>query len=479
MEWVLCLGHAVLGAVVLAFSRAGAAARGRAIEVAAATGAGLGVALIGAGAAGGRTWRSVAFEPETAVPAGFAIACAWVLVGAVGARRAGAAHAALAGVAASGLALSAAGRFVVPALLFWLCSSAALAALAGDGGARRTWPALALSDAALCAAAVLHVVDTDSWAFDGPVEGAAFWALAAAAALRGGLYLAGPGSAAGSEALALAPLMAGGAIALAARAGRPEPWVALGILALAGAGLAVALWKDRVSARVVAAWPVGLALAVCFVAPGHAPLAGAVAALAVSAGALMPSTGDRAGFERGLLVAAVPLTAGFGLVAAGATVSFERATGAASNLASAPWTAVAALLPAALAGGVVLAARAARTRARDLVPEGVLATWLLLAASVLVGFAPGVLGGSETGLGASQGVGLLYAVALAAGAGAAFALRTWDVGPLVTPAPGIVAGTLEEQGLARPLVWTAGVVAAATAGVAGWLTVWGLDTGFL
>ena len=478
MEWALCLGHAVLGALLLPLSRADAATRRRGIELVAAAGAGLGVALIGAGAAGGRAWRSVAFEPDTAVPAGFAIACSWVVVGAVGARRGRVEEAALAGAASAGLALAATGGFVVPALVFWLCSSLAVAALAGVGGARRVWAALAASDAAVCAASIAYVVSEDTWAVGTSSGGVAFWLFAVAATARGAIYLAGPGSAAGTRASAVAPLMAGGAVTLAVRAGRPEPGVALAVLAIAGAALGWALWKDRLSARLVAAWPAGLALAICFVAPGHAPLAGAVAALAAGAGALMPHTGDRAGFERGLGVAAVPLTAGFGVVAAGATVSFERATGAATSLTSAPWTAVTALLPAALAGGVVLAARTARADAREMVPEAVLATWALLAASVVVGLAPGILGGSDTGLGASGGVALLQGAALAGAIGAVVAARRWGV-VLDAPAERAWARPLEEAAFPRPVMWASAITGVATAGAAGWLTVWGLSVGFL
>ena len=478
MEWALCLGHAAIGAVLLVLSGAGAATRRRAIEAGAAAGAGLAVALIGAGVAGGRAWRSVAFEAEGAVPAGFAIACAWVLVGAVGAREGRTADAALAGVAASGLALAATGRFVVPALLFWLCSSAALAALGGVGGARRLWPALALSDAAVCAAVIAGVSRTDEWTFASAGGDLFFWLLAAGAAVRGAVFLSGPGTAAGTRAVAAAPLLAGGAVSLAVRAARPEPWAALGVLALAGVALAVALRRDSLSPRHVAAWPAGLALAVCFVTPGHAPLAGAVAALAVTAAGLMPFTGDRAGFERGLLVAAVPLTAGFGIVLAGATASFERATGAATSLESAPWTGVAALLPAALAGGVVLGGRAARAAARELVPEAVLATWALLAAAVLVGLAPGLVGGSEASLGTTGGDAVLRGVALVGGVGAAVATRRWGV-VLQPELPRTISPALVAEPLVPPLVWLSAGVGAAAAVAAGWLTVAGLRVGFL
>lgn len=478
MEWVLLLGHAVLGALLLVAARTGAATRRRAIEGAAAAGTGLALALAGAGAAGGRGWRSVALEPATAVPAALAVAGAWILTGALGARGARVELAALTGAASSGLVLAATGRFVVPALLFWLCSSAALAALCGFGGARGAWPALALSDAAVCAAAVTYVVSEDSWSFGGGAEGPVLWALALAAAVRGATYLSGPAAAAGSEASAAAPLMAGGAVALVVRAGGPAPWAAVIVLALAALGLGRVLWKGQATTRIVAGWPVAMAVAACFAAPAQAPLAGAVAALGVTAAALMPFTGTRGGFERGLLVAAVPLTAGFGVVAAAATTSFERATEASTALSSAPWTAVAALLPVALAGGVVLGARAARTTGRELVPEAVLATWTLLLLSVLAGLAPGALGGGDTGLGDSGGSTALFLVALAAGVAAVLAMRRWDV-TVDPPGETLPALPLAEDALPPPLVWAGAFVAAGTIATAGWLTVWGLRVGFL
>jgi hypothetical protein len=470
MEWVLCLGHALLGALLLPFASAGPRTRQRAMEVAAGAGTILGAGLVVAGAVEASGWRTVAFEPESAAPAGFAVACAWVLVAALGAEHGRVAEGALTGAAASGLVLAATGEFVVPALVFWLCSSLALAALAAVGGRgpRRVWPVLALSDAAVCAAAIAYVWREDAWTIPGAATGVVLWVLAGAAAIRASAHVVAPGSR-----LATAPLLAGGAVVLALRAGRAEPWLVLAILVAVGAALVVSLARAAVAPGLLATWPLGLALAACFVAPRHAPLAGAAGVLGVAAAALWPFTGTRAGFERALLVSVVPVTAGYAMVAAAATVAFERATeGAGSAI---PWTIVAALFPAALAGGVVVGGRAARAHASRFVPEAVLATWLLLAVAFFVGLAPGALHGA----GDPGGVLSLHLVALACGAGAALGVNRGRV-PLGIPS--VETTTL---GLDAPAAFpraaeiAAGAAAIATAGAAAWLTVSGLRVGFL
>ncbi|MDQ4024126.1 MAG: hypothetical protein M3217_01335, partial [Actinomycetota bacterium] len=119
-----------------------------------------------------------------------------------------------------------------------------------------------------------------------------------------------------------------------------------------------------------------------------------------------------------------------------------------------------------------------RAAARELVPEAVLATWALLAASVVVGLAPGMLGGSDTGLGGTGGVALLQATALAAGAGAVAAARRWDLAPQQGPVHS-AADPLPVETLAVPVVWAVGALGVGTAVAATSLTVWGLRVGFL
>jgi hypothetical protein len=370
--------------------------------------------------------------------------------------------------------LAATGAFVVPALVFWLCSSVALAGLATLRGAglRRTWPVLATSDALVCAAAIVYVAREDAWAIPGPAAGAVFWALAGAAAIRAAVLLAAPAAVAAAR-LPAAPLLAGGAVVLAVRAGRPEPWLALAFLAGAATVVAVSLARGAVSPDYLGTWLLALSLAVCFVAPDAAPAAGAAAILGVTAAALWAFTGEHGSFERALLAAGVPLTAGYPMIAAGATVAFERATGGGGSAAA--WTIVAALLPGALAGGVVLGGRAARVRGGGFVAEAVLATWVLLAAALFVGLAPGAVGGPRS----SGGILSLHLVALACGAGTALAVNR---GKLALGTPRVEKTTLRvdvPSAIPRAAELASGALGLATAGAAAWLTVWGLRVGFL
>lgn len=461
MAWLLCLGHALLGALVLPAAFLPGPTRRRAIEVASVLGAGLGVALVFAGESGAAGWRTVGFEPRFAAPAGVAAAAAWVVTGALAGRRGRAEEVALTGVAATGLVLAATGRYVVPALIFWLCSSAALAAAARVRG-RWIWAVLASSDAAVCVAALGRATGDDAWAFGGAATGLTLAALAAGAVVRGAAHL-------GPVPAATAPLLTGGALVLAARAATAEPWAAAAVLAGAGAALVF----GRTGPGVAATWVTAVAIASCFVAPELAPLAGVTAVLATTLFALWPYTQGRGGVARALATSLVPLTAGFGIVFAASGEAFERATASASL----PWTLVAILLPATLAAGVVLGGRTSRADAREFLPEAVLATWLLLAGIVGLALFP-KMAGDAAPLGDSGGVFALQVVALAAGAAAGVGARRSGV--TVEPA----YRTLDLAGppvaeLPRPAAWVALALAVATVAASGWVTVSGLRVGFL
>jgi hypothetical protein len=472
MEWIVCLGHGILGALLLPLGAASPELRRRAIELASVVGVALGVALVVAGEAGGSGWRTVAFEAGAAAPAGFAVTAAWIVTGALAHRSPRVAEAALTGVAASGLVLAATGRYAVPVLIFWLCSSAALAAGARPHG-RRAWVVLAVSDAAVCAAATLHVWGEDTWAFD-VGGGAAVAALVVAAVVRGGAHVVAPWPGLTTGARAAAPLMAGGAVALAARAGTSEPWVAAVLLVAALGAAAIALVRDSIGPAAVATWVTTLALAACFVSPRHAPLAGAAAVLAVAGAALWPYTAGRGGIARSLLVSGVPLTAGFGVVAGAGADAFGRAT---AGGGSAAWTIVAALVPVALGAGVALGIRAARASGGELVPEAVLATWLLVAAAIGTGVFPQAVGDAGV-LGDSGGATALQLLALSAGAAAGIAARR----PGAALEPGVTEVALAQTPpaeLPREAAWAALALGTATAAAATWLTIAGLRVGFL
>lgn len=472
MEGALCLGHAALGALLLPLAFTTPGTRRRAIELASVAGVALGVALVVAGDAGTSGWRTVAFDSSSATTVGLAVTAAWIVTGALAHRGPRVEAASLTGVAASGLVLAATGRWVVPALIFWLCSSAALAA--SGPRSRWTWAVLAASDAAVCTAAILHVWGEESWAFD-VVGGPAVAALVVAAVIRGGAHVTAPWPSLDAAGGAAAPLMAGGAVALAARAATSEPWVAAALLAAALATAVKGILTSSAGPNLVATWTTTLALAACFVSPRHAPLAGAVAVLTVAVAALWPYTAGRGGVARSLVVSLVPLTAGFGVVAAAGSDAFDRAT---AGGGSAAWTIVAALLPVTLAAGVVLGGRAARTDVGELVPEAVLATWLLLGTAVGVGVLPQAIGDAGV-LGDSGGAIALQLCALTAGAAAGIVARR----PGVVVEPSYPAVALAELAplpdLPRAGGWTALGVAIAIVVATGWLTVAGLRVGFL
>ncbi|HEX2295544.1 MAG TPA: hypothetical protein VHN37_09575 [Actinomycetota bacterium] len=473
MDWILCLGHGALAALLLPFGFAPEAARRRAIEAAAVVGVALGAALVVAAEGGGVAWRTALFESGSTVPAAVAAAAAWVVTGALAHTRPKVADAALVGVASTGLILAAAGRWAVPALMFWLCSSAAIAA-AGSAERRWTWSLLAVSDAAVCAATLLHVRAADAWELTG-VEGPAAGALVAAAVVRGGAHLFAPWPSLGAGARAVAPLFAGGAAVLAARAGLSEPWLAAALFAGGVAVAVLAFVRDDLGGRSAAAWATSLALGACFVSPGHAGPAGAAAVLAVTGVALWPYAGARGGVSRALLVSAVPLTISFAATAGGASDAFARAT---AGDGSTPWTLVAVLFPLLLACGAVLGGRAGRTAARELVPEAVLATWLTAAAALTAGVVPGAVGDGGV-LGDSGGTIALQVAALAAGTGAALYARRAP-SPLEPPEAGrATLSAVPLPVLPRASAWVAFGLAAATVAGAAWLAVSGLRVGFL
>lgn len=464
MEWILCLGHAVLGLLLLPAASASPRTRRRAVELASGAGVLLGAGLVAAGQWDADPWRTVVFDSSSATPAGIVAAAAWLVTGALAGRSPRVEGAALTGVAATGLVLGVAGRYVVPALLFWLCSSLALAAIARSTS---RWVVLAVSDAALCVGAIVHVASTDEWTWDG-LEGGALIAVALAAVVRAGGFLTGPGG---------LTLVTGGGVALAAaRFETPEPLLAVVFVVLAGAVAAVGLLRPAAGPAVVAAWSAALALALCAAAPEHAALAATAAALAVAACELWPSTEGRGGVARGLLVSSVPLTAGFGIVASGTAEAFALATGNGDDRAL--WTIAAVLLPAVFAGGVLAGARAARADGSGFVPEAVLATWVLLGAALATGIVPALVGATEP-LGDSGGAFALQLFALAAGAGAGLFARRSSL-QLERPGAGLVRAEVPAPvHLAPPARWAAAAVAASTIAAAGWLTVDGLRVGFL
>jgi hypothetical protein len=222
-------------------------------------------------------------------------------------------------------------------------------------------------------------------------------------------------------------------------------------------------------------------LAAVSISPATAGRAGLAACLAVAIVAAWPSSAGRARMPRGLGMAFLPPFVGFGVVLSAAIAAFDRAADAPTSLDSAPWTAAAAILPVALAGGVVLGLHAtlqSRAASRELAPA--IATWILAGAALVAGFV-------EPGASDQPGrVRLLYAIAAAIGVAAVYvSLRRRheeEIGP-IEEGPG---APLFDPGLVTfsrradtALTWAAATLVVAAAAGVGWLTFEGLKTGFL
>jgi hypothetical protein len=175
------------------------------------------------------------------------------------------------------------------------------------------------------------------------------------------------------------------------------------------------------------------------------------------------------------------LTAGFAVLSFGAVEAFDQAA-VRSGADAAPWVAVSALFPAALAGGVYLAARIAR-EARGVWRHGLTPSLVLAAVAVLFGFFPRALTRlPEAPLTTGGGTGGLYILALIAGGAAIWAvLYDTDATPRANEA------SLESRVkvvLTRPAHRRTARLIALVLGIAvfagtGWLTFEGLRVGFL
>ncbi|HYI45383.1 MAG TPA: hypothetical protein VE174_07990, partial [Actinomycetota bacterium] len=209
--------------------------------------------------------------------------------------------------------------------------------------------------------------------------------------------------------------------------------------------------------------------------PWQAAAAGLLAGTSVL---LWPLAEGRAQIERGLLVAFVPPSAGFAAIVAAAVASFDQATATQEVLEAVPWTAVTALLPAAVAAGVMLGARVGRrVEAEHYQPSAVIATWVLFFTVLAAGLWPRAIG---SGGGASGRIFALNVLAVIAGVIAArFGVRP------STHAPAASAGSVNlslaalPRSSARPVEWAAASIAVAALLCTGWYLLRGLQLGFL
>lgn len=415
----LFLAPALLGLAALLSRTSEPHARSRFLQVLA--GVGLAIAIVTFFApVSGEVWRTTVMDPNRAHLIGIATACAWLLFLTVERTRLEGDWDAclLVGVGSSGLALFGANEWVIPALLFWVVTALASAALTfrvpGTGAAR----ASIFGATALVAASVAgELLDGAPWELH-ELSGWQWGLLVAAiVVLSGAVPGTGGWSSFGRTTSAPAfPLSTGAAFLLVASpSSTDEPYVALALILVGiGAGIASVV-RPVLEVRLIGTWAVSLMLGLAFVAPaGQVPARAGFAAVIVVTGLILwPMSLGRAQIERGLLVAFVSITTGFNAISLAAGGAFGAATSTEDVVAAAPWAMIAALLPAALASGVILGARIGRrAEPEDYTVEGVLATWALFLAAIAWGLFP---------VGSGSGVGgfWLYVVAAVVGAGAA------------------------------------------------------------
>jgi hypothetical protein len=481
------LGHGALGVACLITAFLPERGRGVAARIVAWGGVGLGVALVVAHATS-HAWRTVHLSPTSAAITGAATAGAWLLVAVMQLGSERWRLGCLVGVGAAGLTAFSTNEWLVPALLFWLCSSAAIAVLSAHATSRvMVWLALVVSDGLLVIVLANQVSATDNWRLLSPVSGWPFWVIVCSALIRlGTVPRLGVWGALGSPAAPALPLLVGGGFALiAGLAARAEPWLALMLVSAAVVVIAHALARARASLAAVAPWPVVLATGIAWLDPSSAGIAAVGALVPATALALWHESGTRARTGRALVFSFVPTTAGFAAVAAGAGASFDRAVGLPDLAEAVPWMGTAALLPVALAGSVVLGARIARggweVAAAELqspVPDGGVA--VLVVASITAGLSPTPLSfrwEDEVWLYLLALLGGMWAAAEAwrrNSGGPARALKDWAPGR----PPGLGVPVVGPR-TARLTAWAALGLGLAAGGAGAWITLDGLRTGFL
>lgn len=479
----LVVSHAVLGLACLALRGLPKEQRGPGVRFLAAVGAACSIILFLARGADG-AWSTMVFGSQRAALVAVAGFCAWLLV-LVGTDDGDPRWdlGALAGAGVTALGVLATTRWVVPALLFWTTLSVlTLVAARSREAAPHVVIATALADLCFVGGVAGYALEQETWALPDAIDGIWVFPIAAAVLIRAGvLPLVGLGAALGRAEGAFAPLVvASGFAVIPFVSAGDEVAVALPLLSLAAGAIAWSLLLDRPRLSVIVTWPVATLLGIAWIEPDAIAKAGAAAALAVALITLWPSTSGRAQSERGLVLAALPATVGFGAIVAGAASSFERAIGESSVVQAAPWDAFAALLPAVVAGGVALGATIGRrTELEHFRPEAVLAAWVLAGVALVTGLAPVAQLGLSSGPGsAGRAVPLFVIAVLVAVVAARFAPRA-EV-PVSPGRPAPINGSIELGDTVARWVHRGGVAGSALAAAAVlWLTYTGLATGFL
>ena len=454
-------------------------------------GVGVTVAVLGVQ---GDSWRSTELS-DTAVIAGAASALAWLVAAVVAASRGRAVACALVGVAASSLTIAATSRWAVLVLLFWICSSLAIAVLAGTGKRPApVWAALFLSDAGLVAALVGHWMDERAWDLPASLEGWPLYVLLLAVAIRGGAVPAlGVWGALGAAAPVL-PLSIGGAFVLLPVAlGPADPWAGSALFTLATIGGVWGLLRSRVFVPAAASVPIALLLGAVVVFPAGLVAGGLGALLTAAVLAMWRTAGEYGGADRSFALTALPPWIGFVAVIGAAAAAVEELAGAEDVVDKVPWTLVVVLAPAALAASVAVAAHAAKgatgtgqwwiaLRGRRAEAWALLASRFVLIAGVAGGMVPGEWLGLDSEFASwDSRRTILFGTAITLGLVAAFVVRRRPAPSLeqevalAWSAPAPQPGSLP----ARVLVWISLTLAIAGIAAVSWFTFEGLRLGFL
>ena len=508
---LLLLGHGVLGALALPTVWLKAPWRARVLVGLSVVGAGLAVALVVFNGSL-EEWRTARLT-GVATLVGVAVAVAWLVVAATSARAGSSLACCLVGISAAALGLAATNQWSVPALLFWLCSSLAVAALAAQGrGGIWVWGVIFASDVALTAALIGRWTETSVWTLPSSLDGWPFYVLLVAAGLRAGIVPAlGVWGLLGSRGAPAVPLLVGGAFALLpiALGGGGDPWAGavLFVVAIGLTAVAIALRTLRERVAFAAAVPVAAFLGLAIVAPAGLVPAGIAALVAAGTAALWPGSAAESGRDRVIALTALPPLIGFVAAVTALGAAVERTVVAEDVVDKVPWTLALVLAPTAIAAVVALGVRwvprfpvergwVARVRRADGGALGLLAARMLL----LFAMAALALPGDWLGIGApfatwTERKAILFGAALVLAVGVGWwvyqrAAKTvahaespaLDETPAAAEAPievGILpvprAGTLPARLLTVvTLLLAIGVIAAV-----GWFTFEGLRLGFL
>ena len=499
IEPVLLLGHAVLGAAALGTRWVRGQWRRRLLIGIGLLGVVLGVALaVRSGSSD--EWRSTTVG-GVAVLVGLSAACAWVVALVALVDDGDPLGFALLGVATTGLAMAAVNRWVVPALLFWFCSSLALAGVLRR--ATGTSPALLVlfaSDAALVIALAYGALDAGLWRLSDGLDGWPFYVVVAAGALRAGvLPRTGTWASVARSAGPALPLLAGGGFVLLSYGlGPPDRWAALLLLVWGAAVGAWAIGRRVTSLTVGAAALISLLASCALVIPEALIPAGLAATFATAATALVQTV---RGTEASLPLSPLPPSAGFIAVALGFGAAVQQAFGSDRLSDKIPWTIVAALIPVVMATCVGAAARVGAGAARGgrpppsparmwsrLVPRnagawGTLVLRLVVATSFTVALWPETwLGVDATRWDADVRSAALFGAAMVAALVAGWITTRGRDRTLAaaTIAVSLRAAPFPRTGVvARGVSLMAAVLAVGVVGGLTWLTFEGLRVGFL